>query len=236
MRGEAGFLGLISLASEFSLQTTRAKFSVVLLCREEFAEFSEILDAASNLPLEGTVSEILCDFIKSIDYQIRDMTYAELPLVTKFLKELLKISVTTSQTKFSQNAAPLPISTSLIARARRYIRDNLQSPELGPGALCEALNISKRKLSFLFERHGGVANYIRQTRLLACHKALSNSADHRLISSIAYDYGYTSCAQFTRNFRTLFGYAPSEVRKNDYIGFAHIKETPKDILEWLQQI
>ncbi|WP_199823852.1 helix-turn-helix domain-containing protein [Labrenzia sp. OB1] len=231
MRGEAGFLGLVSLASEFSFQTTKAKFSVVLISREEFAEHSDILDAGSNLPLEGTVSRILCEFIKLIDFKVRSLTYSELPLVTKSLKELLKTAVVTNQTKLSQNATQLAISTSLVERVRSHIRDNLHSPELSLGTLSEELNISKRKLHYLFEKHGGIANYIRQTRLLACHKALNNSGDHRLISSIAYEHGYTNIAQFTRHFRIMFGYTPSEVRKN--MGVSGNVENP---LEWIYRM
>jgi AraC-like DNA-binding protein len=64
----------------------------------------------------------------------------------------------------------------------------------------------------IFEREGGVANYVRDRRLLRVHALLAAPDQRRYLSRIAEDHGFTSATHFSRAFRAKFGYAPRKVQ------------------------
>ncbi|WP_394701530.1 hypothetical protein [uncultured Roseibium sp.] len=64
---------------------------------------------------------------------------------------------------------------------------------------------------------------------------LSNSNDHRLISTIAYTYGYTNQALFSRHFQAEFGFDPPEARAAKLCGSLPRNSAPKSFAEWLGQ-
>ena len=79
--------------------------------------------------------------------------------------------------------------------------------------LCGLFRISRTQLYRLFEPLGGVARYIQEQRLVRACAELSNPAhDHRRIYEIAFAWGFSSEAHFSRLFRHTFGQSPSEVR------------------------
>ncbi len=97
-------------------------------------------------------------------------------------------------------------------RAAAYIETHLASEALQPSAIWKAANVSRSRLYRLFTPVGGVARYVIQQRLLRAHEALTDASDHRTISAIAYDCGFTNVAHFARAFREAFGVTASQVR------------------------
>jgi AraC-like DNA-binding protein len=97
-------------------------------------------------------------------------------------------------------------------RAAAYIEAHLASEGLQPSAIWKAANVSRSRLYRLFAPVGGVARYVIQQRLLRAHEALSDPAERRAISAIAYDCGFTNVAHFARAFREAFGVTASQVR------------------------
>ncbi len=97
-------------------------------------------------------------------------------------------------------------------RAAAYIEAHLESEDLEPSAIWKAANVSRSRLYRLFASEGGVARYVIQHRLLRAHHALTNPADPRTISAIAYDCGFTNVAHFARAFREAFGVTATQVR------------------------
>ncbi|MCM2472309.1 helix-turn-helix domain-containing protein [Rhizobium sp. CG5] len=104
-------------------------------------------------------------------------------------------------------------SVSRIETACHYIDAHLAAADLGAERLCRVLAVSRRKLYYLFEPFGGVSRFIRERRLAACHRILRQGEDARLISTLAYDHGFSDPAHFSRLFRARYGYSPKEARR-----------------------
>ena len=102
---------------------------------------------------------------------------------------------------------------TIMERCRRFIEANLSRPDLAPGMVATEMGVSRTRLYQLFERHGGIAHYIRDRRLRRALLALADSAARdRPIYDIALASGFTSNAAFSRLFRQRYGMTPSDVR------------------------
>ena len=99
-----------------------------------------------------------------------------------------------------------------LQRAETYIRTNLTDPALSPDAVADACFISKRYLHDLFkETNETVAARIRQERLIAARDRLEAGGASG-IADVAYQYGFSDQAQFSRLFKAAFGQTPSGYR------------------------
>lgn len=229
-----GSLEIRSLAHPFVGDATRTDCVIILLGRDDFVSLAPLLDGANHRLLQSSMSDVVRDFILSLDDCIGEMTVGEVPVLVNSITALLNAALEPCKSK--QHELETLVAPSLLDKARRYIHANLKSPDLGPDAICAAMQLSRRKLYYLFERRGGVASYIRRRRLLACHDAIVDAADHRFVSTIAYDYGFTNAAQFSRNFLAEFGYSPTEAREFKLYGYRPISEAPLSFSEWLLQV
>lgn len=130
---------------------------------------------------------------------------------------------------------------------KRYIRENLGSPNLSPGLIAQQFGISRTRLYELLEPVGGIANYQRHLRLLRCLNDLQNPAKaHLQIAEIAYNNGFSQVATFNRNFRKAFGFTPGEARVKALDGDQLIhtasptshskKKSSKEHHQWFQAV
>jgi AraC-like DNA-binding protein len=107
-----------------------------------------------------------------------------------------------------------PVLTSVLkSRAMQYIEAHLESADLTPERICQALKISRAHLYRAFQEQGGVARYILRCRLERAYATLRNPAmSRRTISSVAFECGFSSVTHFSRAFRAAFGISPSDAR------------------------
>ncbi len=103
----------------------------------------------------------------------------------------------------------LVADTSMFNRVVHHIERNIESQELSPHSICRQVGISRSQLYRLFVSAGGVANYIRLRRLMKARAELASPSRQR-ISNVAYKYGFTSHAHFSRVFKQYFGCTPWE--------------------------
>lgn len=225
---------LNSLAFPFNGQYSSGNSINIFLSRDNNFKLSDALDVSINRPMEGIMNNIVKEYILSLDRYVQDLTIGEIPVVANSISVLLSAALKPNVDQCAE--AALPISTSLFDIARRQVIKNLRNPALGPESLCRALRISRRQLYYIFERRGGIAKYIRQRRLAACHEAIEDLTDHRLISSIAYGFGFTNAAQFSRHFQSQYGYSPTEAREARIYGYIPQDSVPKTFTEWLLQV
>jgi AraC-like DNA-binding protein len=100
-----------------------------------------------------------------------------------------------------------------LQRAERFIRANLANPELSPGLLAAACGISLRYLHALYQdMNATVAQRIRDARLVAARDALGAPGTAALLD-VAYRFGFSDQAQFSRLFKQAFGLTPSTYRQ-----------------------
>ena len=113
------------------------------------------------------------------------------------------------------------LSTSVISRPDRlseriegFIQDNLADPALGPGAIAEAVGISVRHLHRLFSARGRrVSDWIREQRLERCSADfVDRRSSGKSITEIAFSWGFSDSAHFSRCFKLRFGVSPREFR------------------------
>lgn len=103
----------------------------------------------------------------------------------------------------------------LSSRIKSYVEAHLVEPGLNPTGIAEAIGISLRHLHRVFGHKGiTLGNWIRKRRLEQCRQELlSSRARRRSITEIAYSWGFSDSAHFSRSFRREFGIAPRELRR-----------------------
>lgn len=103
---------------------------------------------------------------------------------------------------------------ALRAHVQKLIDDSLSQPNLTPISLATRLDISVRHLYRLFEEQGdSVCRYIQRSRLKRSADDLSNPfLRSESITSIAYKWGFTDSAHFSRAFKKQFELSPKDYR------------------------
>ncbi len=108
----------------------------------------------------------------------------------------------------------------LLSRVEQFIETHLTEPALGPNEIANAVGISVRHLHRLFlQKESTVAEYIRERRLDRCQTELCNPrfSDHN-ITEIAFFWGFSDSAHFSRCFKRRFGVSPRLLRSRPWGG------------------
>lgn len=110
--------------------------------------------------------------------------------------------------RFSKNSETL-------AKVRRYIRLNLRDSSLDCATISNECGISLRRLHQLFSEDGTtVMKWVWQERLAQVARDFKNPAlAHRSTSMIAFDWGFSEPAHFSRSFKKAFGKTPMSYRQ-----------------------
>jgi len=95
-------------------------------------------------------------------------------------------------------------------RIQRFIDDHLSDPGLAPAAIAAAADISIRHLHRLFANTGStLGDCIRASRLERCRIDLANPRlRSKTITEIAFSWGFSDSAHFSRSFRQQYGMCP----------------------------
>lgn len=103
---------------------------------------------------------------------------------------------------------------TMYRRTQEYIINNLRDPYLSPRAIADAFRITPRYLHKVFEGTGcTVSEWILNRRLEACRTSLSDPAlKHMTITEIAFNWGFSNAAYFSRTFRQRYDITPSEAK------------------------
>ena len=101
------------------------------------------------------------------------------------------------------------------ARITDYIESHLRDSNLSPATVAHACKITPRYLHHLFTSEPEtITQYIQRRRLEECARALiAAPLRTRLVTEIAFDYGFNSLTHFGRAFRHQFGQSPTEYRR-----------------------
>ena len=104
--------------------------------------------------------------------------------------------------------------SNLRSYVQKVIDESLTQPGLSPVGLATRLNISVRHLYRLFEEQDdSVCRYIQRARLKRSADDLTNPfLRSESITSIAYKWGFTDSAHFSRSFKKQFEVSPKDFR------------------------
>lgn len=109
------------------------------------------------------------------------------------------------------------LGAGLRQRIVEFITRNVQVLELSPDFLCHHFKVSRAHLYRAFANDGGVAKVLRNIRLDAAYRELTQSVrSSRSITEIAHSLGFSSGNQLLRTCRGRFGMTPSEARTSEH--------------------
>jgi AraC-like DNA-binding protein len=166
-----------------------------------------------RMPGNRGMSGLLTDFVKSLWISLLEswepavtsrMSYTVLDLIAAAYS-------VTPHAKYE----PSSLATAHRTRILSYIENHLRDPELDPTRIAQACRITPRYLHHLFAQESEtVTQYVQRRRLEECARALvAAPVRSRLVTEIAFDYGFNSLTHFGRVFRNHFGITPSEYRR-----------------------
>lgn len=187
------------------------------IARDRFPALTRILDRARG-PLAGSLASLLTDYLVLLQRALPDLPETDLPRLPRAIAAMVASCIDTSA--FREPVATTQIDHTLLQRVRQVVRRKMSSPSLGPMSICRDIGISRSRLYRLMEGEGGVARYIQNLRLDACHVALCDPVDTRTISAIAEAHGFYDPSSFSRVFRRKFALTPGDVRAAAQAGVA----------------
>ena len=173
--------------------------------------------AAKGLSGNRGIGGLLSDFLSDVWRHSQDdrefeisagVTDAILGLLASAYRQLLGSSIDHSS-----------LGAAHRVRIIQHIEEHLGDSNLTPTRIAEAFRITTRYLHHLFsEEDETVARYILRRRLEECARALtSQSQRKRTITSIAFDYGFSSATHFGRAFRSRYDLTPREYRHRNLL-------------------
>jgi AraC-like DNA-binding protein len=103
-------------------------------------------------------------------------------------------------------------------RIRAYIDEHMRDPNLSLDQIAGVMNCSKRYVHKLFESEGiSISEYIWQMRLNRCREELLDPVfANKSITEIAYSWGFSNSAHFSRAFKEKFHMCPRTYRAMDH--------------------
>lgn len=198
------------MGQPLALPPMRLDGACIIVPRDIMTAMLPQADALHGTRLGGIMGRLLADHMRSLAQAVPAATVEEAPQIVRLIRDTVTACLAPSHDALAQ-ARP-QVAATLIMQARRYIDANLTNPDLSPDRLCIALGLSRSSLYTLFEPRHGVNRYIQERRLQRVREHLCDPGERRRIGEIAFAYGFTSEAHFSRAFRRAFGCSPSEMR------------------------
>lgn len=105
-------------------------------------------------------------------------------------------------------------SMLLVEKAKQYIKENYNDPDISVEILCSKLHVSPTYFSTIFKRETEMnfVNYLTSVRLEEAVKLLNTTDDKTYV--IAEKVGYPEANYFSYVFKKQYGVSPSKYRKN----------------------
>jgi AraC-like DNA-binding protein len=230
-----GEIIVFDMTRDFKSETSVHDVITCAVSRRAIAQAIVEIPDHHGILIDGGWGRLLADYLLSLVRQLPGMEAKDAPGLSKTFVHLLAACLKAGR-------VPVQAVSGRAANVRHlaetFIEANLASPGLAPAEICQAVGISKAHLYRLFMGSGGVSSYIRKRRLEAIHVLLNDPREGRGIGEIAYQYGFTSVAHFSRVFRKNFGFSPRDVR----LGLPVIAEVDIDDDEtatfrrWIQRL
>lgn len=165
---------------------------------------AQVIDARTGLP----------NLLISMMAQLQTLSRAETraaEVLGRQIVEVLAIALDDSAAR--DDGVTSSVRAGHLSRAERVIRQNLSNPALSPEFVAERCGISKRYLHELFsDTDKTVAQFTREERLFAARDTIRSSRTLSM-AEIAYRFGFSDQAQFSRLFKAQFDMTPSDCRR-----------------------
>lgn len=166
---------------------------------------ARIIDARSGLP----------SLLTTMMDQLHSLPLSEGQAAAMLGRQMIEVLALALDERLGEDdSVRTSVRAGHLRRAEQIIRHHLANPDLSPEFVAEACGISKRYLHELFsDTNKTVSQFIREERLIAARDAIA-AARSVSLAEIAYRFGFSDQAQFSRLFRSMFGVTPSDWRRN----------------------
>ena len=210
---EPGDILIIDLAERHEATTSDFEHLSLVVPRSLLAPFLKRPDSQEGRVLKrgSALADIAAAHLRMIATKANSLSRDEATLMIEPTLALMA-SALNGDTRNIENGAA-SIAASLMQRAKAKIERNLHLNDLSITTICGAIGLSRASLYRLFEHHGGVRAYIQERRLRRAAEDLTSLAlAHRYIYDIAFNWGFSSEAHFSRAFKARFGLSPKQAR------------------------
>lgn len=156
------------------------------------------------------ISRVALETMRSTFLELPSMTAEAIRGAGDLVLELVRLSLQ----ELAGRSSSVTQLEAFKDRIRDYIALHLRDPGLSIDRIARSLNCSKRHLHNAFAgEEVTLAHYILERRLQACMRDLKKPGQaQRTITDLAFSWGFTNCAYFSRVFRDRTGLSPSEFR------------------------
>ncbi|GAB4269816.1 MAG: helix-turn-helix domain-containing protein [Deferrisomatales bacterium] len=169
------------------------------------------LDAGSG------AGALFVEFLQLAARRLPDLDPQAAQVVARQILDLLAVALEAQQPVGESEESA--VRTAHRRRIEAYIRRHLADPRLSPSRVAEACGVSVRYLHRLFQPTGrSVSDWIRELRLQACREALLSGGKDLSLGDLAYRWGFSDQAHFSRAFKARFGIPPSQARRRASTG------------------
>lgn len=214
-RIEAGDIVMVDLTRPFEIESGEILTHSIYLDPGQLRELMPQAEALTALPIKSRNGP------GAMFRAIFDELFALAPALEENLEDriaaMLPHALATALCSLKQADETLPSRMRVLhkQRVRQYIREHLRQANLNPEVIGQAVKLSPRSIYELFtDEPLPVMKWIWAERLDRCHRELAVSAlRSRPIGEIAYSWGFSNVAHFSRAFRERFGLSPREHRK-----------------------
>jgi AraC-like DNA-binding protein len=190
----------------------RVEHLIVMLPKDELTERGLKLEPLMARHVGGVsgIARVALETMRSTWQELPNMSETAARGAGVLITDLVRLSL---QELAGQESATTQ-RAALRDRIRDHVSQHLHDPGLSIDRIALALNCSKRHLHNAFgDEDDTPAHYILRRRLQACMRDLRNPAStHRTITEIAFSWGFSSSAHFSRVFREHTGLSPSDFR------------------------
>ena len=190
------------------------RMALVEAPEDEIADRFPLWRAAMLTPIRGTsgVPAVFCDAVRSVHRWQDSIGGAGSDGLADALIDLMGALVC-----FAVPANRDCVQQSLYQkdRIKKVIQLNLRNADLDVDYIAESVGLSPRQVHRLFADEGmSLMRWVWVQRLEQCFRELGqDETGKRSISDVAYTWGFTDQAHFSRAFRKQFGISPRDVRR-----------------------
>jgi AraC-like DNA-binding protein len=171
-------------------------------------------DRFCAIPFDATggIGSLFAQMLRLIPDRFEEMSPEVRATVGQQVVDLLALSLRNDDRVL--RSATSSVREGHLARIEDYVRAHLSDPALDPERIAGACGISVRYLHELFRDVGtSVGQWIKLQRLAACRDALLDPFNRGTIGEIAFRWGFSDQAQFSRSFKAQYGQSPRDLRR-----------------------
>lgn len=158
--------------------------------------------------LDTSIGALIGTALQNVVQRLPHMPSSDVPAAIEEVTDLVRDLVLASRKEVNRRN---------VTRARRlaidaYIDEHIFETTLSADRLSREFAVSRASLYRMFDADGGVETYIIRRRLHRTLLALKQTASKRgAVRQVSESFGFYDAGNFTRAFKTEFGFKPSEV-------------------------